>query len=364
MPKAKQQRYFTVTATMPNGKRKYYRGRTLQEAEEKRHKDALELRLGVRVDDDTLFRDITHIWLGTKVDSGLHVKSLDTLTGMVNRYILPVLGDMKVREIQPYHIRTVLHKISHLSKGTQAKVLQYTRNILDIAVENSLIVRNPCLKTIKPGGARTKEVKPLTDEQCETLLKAVKNTRAWLFVMVLLYAGLRKGEALGLTWRDIDFGLNTLSVHRSIVYPVGNNKGEINKDCKTESSHRTIPMVSVLRTALYQAKKESNSVYVFSMDDGSFLSKSSYESMWGLIEARSIFSKTKRSYVKRTIDFPVHPHQLRHTCATRWIRSGMDPRQVMYLMGHSTMKMTMEIYAHYEEEIRRTEAIEYMEKMV
>ncbi len=86
---------------------------------------------------------------------------------------------------------------------------------------------------------------------------------------------------------------------------------------------------------------------MFSMQDGSFLSKTSLRRMWDVIGRRTVGSETKRSLVDRVLDFKVHPHQLRHTCITRWIESGMDLKEVQYLAGHATADITMNIYAHY-----------------
>lgn len=356
--------YYTVTATLPNGKRKYYRGKTRKEAEEKRDRDRMALGLGVRIDDKTRFRDFAETWFMLRKDLGLHQKSIDTIRITLDAYILPNIGNLVVKDIKPYDIRVLMHRVSQYSRSVQLKTIQYTRSILCLAVENSLLASNPALPSIKAGGRKPEEVEVLTDEQCRRLLEVTKGTRVWLFLMVLRYAGLRRGEALGLMWSDIDFDKGTLSVRRSLVWPVGNLAGEINPDCKTAASIRTIPMVSVLSAALREAKSKSRSVYVFSMKDGKFLSEGSFRSMWKLIETRSRPAGKNYKSIDRGIDFRVHSHQLRHTCATAWIRSGMDPKQVMYLMGHSSLDMTLEIYSHYEEELRREEAKERMEKAI
>lgn len=151
-------------------------------------------------------------------------------------------------------------------------------------------------------------------------------------------------------WKDINWEEGTVHICRSVVYPEEKRKGMLNPGGKTVNAERTIPMIPLVQNVLMSEKRKSKSLYVFSMSDGAFLSDSSFRRMWELI-----YSK------KRGIDFKVHPHQLRHTCATEWIASGMDPKTVQYLLGHASIDVTMEIYAHYQDETRRYETARKME---
>ena len=214
-------------------------------------------------------------------------------------------------------------------------------------MDNDLILKSPVPFSIKASGAKTEEVEALTDEQCAALLNAVRGTRAYLFIELLLYTGLRRGEALGLMWKDINFKDAELKVCRSIVYTEDHPEGEINSALKTANARRVIPIVPWLLEDLKDAKAKSNALYVFSMQDGSFLSKTSLRRMWDIIDRRTVGSETKRSLVDRVLDFKVHPHLLRHTCITRWIENGMDMKEAQYMAGHATADITMNIYAHY-----------------
>ena len=93
------------------------------------------------------------------------------------------------------------------------KVLGVMRMGFDCAVENGLIFRSPCAK-IKAGGVPTEEKVPLTPEQCAALEDATKGTRAYLFVLIGLYTGLRREEICGLRWSDLD--LNAAAPHLTV----------------------------------------------------------------------------------------------------------------------------------------------------
>lgn len=338
---------YTVTLTLPDGTRKYYRAATKKEAEAKRDKDKALLNGGVNIADESTFQEVAELWFVLLKEDKLHSKSKEIVTGILARHVYPVIGQKKVRDIKPADILLLMKSVSGSSNSLQRKVLQYTKAICSFAADNALIPKSPVLSSIKAGGAETEEVEALTDDQCAMLLDAVKDTRAYLFVELLLYTGLRRGEALGLMWQDINFDKAELSVCRSIVYTDGNQTGEINNDLKTSNARRVVPIVPWLLEDLKAAKAESNALYVFAMNDGRYLSKSSFRKLWEIVENRTTATQTKRSRLKRTLDFTVHPHQLRHTCVTRWIENGLDLKEVQYLAGHATADITMNIYAHY-----------------
>ncbi len=348
---AKKNGPYTATLTLPDGRRKYYRGNTKKEAQEKRDKDAEHMGQGVDVKANPYFRDVAQMWFDLTKDSpDLHIRSKETLIGTLNRYVYPALGNKRIRDIKPTDILMMMKGISCMSNSTQKIVLQATKSICAFAVDNELISKSPVLSTVKAGGTAPEEVTPLTDDQCTKLLDALQDTRAYLFVKLLLYTGLRKGEALGLMWKDIDFKSATLHVERSVVYTQTNKNGEINTELKTSAARRTIPIAPDLLADLQTSMKSSKSLYVFAMKNGKFLSESSFRRMWDLISYRNVGTKGDTTRLPRTINFDVHPHQLRHTCVTRWIEGGLSVKEVQYLAGHATPDVTMRIYSHYRKE--------------
>lgn len=336
---------YTVTLTLPDGRRKYYRGETKKEAEAKRDKDRLLMGSGVNIADGSTFQQVAESWYTLAKEDQLKTKSREVVTTTLTRYVYPMLGSKKIRDIKPADIFALMKSVSGYSNSLQKKVLQYTKSVFTFAMDNDLILKSPVISTIKAGGDKPEEEQALTDAQCTTLLDAVRGTRAYLFVELLLYTGLRRGEALGLMWSDIDFQKAELHVSRSIVFTNDNQTGEINPDLKTSNARRDIPIVPKLLEDLRAAKAESKSLYVFSKADGGFMSQSSLDSLWNIVRRRTTAAKSGR--VVRSLDFTVHPHQLRHTCITRWLENGMDLKEVQYLAGHSSADITMNIYAHY-----------------
>lgn len=349
---------YTVTLTLPDGTRKYFRGKTKKEAEKKRTEMRIKIGMGVDVSCAVTVEEFAETWFKLYKKDKLHKRSEESIQFILAHYILPILGQMKVADVKPIHIQQLMDSVKDYSNSTQKKVLQYTRAIFSVAVENGMIVRTPVGESIKAGGAKPKEKKPLTREQTDALLKAVAGTRAYPLIVVLLYGGLRIGEALGLMWSDIDFDEGTISVNRSIVYPPSNRSGEINTDLKTENAHRKIPLPEEAMAVLRAEKADSKSLWVFAKQDGNFHTYDSFRSLWFIVETRQISKRRgpgKRELVERTLDFDVHPHLLRHTCVTRWFEQGLDLKEIQRMAGHSTLELTLNIYTHYNEEERFAE---------
>lgn len=285
----------------------------------------------------------------------------------INNYICPCIGQLLVCNVKPDDIKGVMTFCAGRSKSLQQKIVTALKRIFDSAEENGLTERSPC-RNLKPGGAPAKEKIPLTDAQAATLIDVVKDTRAYLFVMIGLYAGLRREEIAGLMWDSVHLNEDTpyLEVKRAVRW-IKNNKPELTDELKSQKSRRRIPLAAPLRAALQDAKKTAKSVFVVPDTKGNVMSYTSFVRLWGVIGSRStgmvervidgekklvekkLGDKVARHNIYITIDFPVTPHQLRHTFITNLILSGANIKTVQYLAGHATIKMTLEIYTHLME---------------
>jgi integrase len=188
--------------------------------------------------------------------------------------------------------------------------------------------------------------------------------------MLGLYAGLRREEILALQWDCVDLDGKTPMIRVRRSWYVAHNRPVITEELKTKAARRDVPIPPQLVECLKEVKSASTSNFVIAnRTDGGALSGTQWRILWDYITVRSTKERHYYRYVngqkiKRTvtpvlgeaaphnstvvytIDFPVTPHQLRHTYITNLIRAGVDPKTVQYLAGHENSKITMDIYAH------------------
>lgn len=360
----KTKRRYGTHITTPTGDRVYISGRTKAERAEKVARTKLEIGAGVDVGNDILFRTYAMTWFNAYKKPKLRSNSLGTLESNLQNHVLPFFGDMRVKDIKPLHVQLFLGSISHLSRSGQSKCFQIFTAIMRTAADNGLIYKSPVTKDDQVGGAITQEAQPLTRDQARQLLNAVCGTRAYTFCYLALSTGLRRGEILGLMWSDIDFDAGRLTVQHNKTFPPNGNDAPVTTLLKTEAASRVIPLSPELLTYLRTEKAASTSPYVLSMANGQSLSKSSFRKLWSIVEARTVsetrplgtpVSGSKSGSFTVSLDFECHPHLLRHTCITQWVEAGVDFKAVQYLAGHSTLEMTLRVYAHYRRQSREAE---------
>ena len=283
--------------------------------------------------------------------------------------IIAELGDKRMGEVSLDDIQLALVPVSKKSASVYKSVVILYKSIFRAAMESRIIDHNPTIYlTTKGGGVPQEERQALTDEQVERLLDAIRDLPPYVFVMIGLYAGLRREEILALQWDSVYLDTDTpyLTVRRA--WHTEHNRPVISDELKTKAAERNIPLPVCLAECLKAAKETSTSEYVVSNRDGEPLSYTQFKRLWQYIVTRTVKERSYYRYedgkrVKHTVtpvlgekaahngkvvyslDFEVTPHQLRHTYITNLIHASVDPKTVQYLAGHESSKITMDIYA-------------------
>ena len=301
----------------------------------------------------------------------VHVRTttLTDYTSKVRRHIIAELGDKRMGEVSLDDIQLALVSVSKKSASVYKSVVILYKSIFRAAKESRIIDNNPTIYlTTKGGGVPQKDKAALTDEQVERLLDAVEGLPTYVFVMLGLYAGLRREEILALKWDSVylDGNFPSLTVRRA--WHTENNRPVILEELKTKAAERNIPLPTCLAECLKETKENSTSEYVVPNRDGDPLSYTQFKRLWQYVVTRTVKERSYYRYedgkrVKHTVtpvlgekaahngnvvyslDFEVTPHQLRHTYITNLIHSSVDPKTVQYLAGHESSKITMDIYA-------------------
>lgn len=339
----KDYQYFTKAVQMPDGKRKYFRARTQEELDEKVLKAQILIRSGVDICSEETFGHFSQMWYDLYKKPYLRENSLNSIKYVLNQYILPCIGGCRLRDINPMQIQAIMAGLSGKSNSLQSKVLMNLRSIFNVAVENGLIAKSPVSVTLKPAGKATEEKETLTADECRTLLDRVTNTRARTFLLIGLHTGMRRGEILGLQWKDVDFKKKAIHVRHNAVVKEGETT--VSENMKTDAAKRNLPLSEELEAWLSERKKTSHSQYVIAMENHKPLTKSAYRSMWKLIE-------------RELPGTHITAHLLRHTYITRLFEAGLDIKETQYLAGHSSPGVTLKVYTHYERRSREAKTAE------
>lgn len=315
--------YFTKALQMPDGTRKYIRAKTREELNEKILQAQILVKSGVDICNEETLGHFAQMWFDIYKKPYLREKSLDTIKYVLNHQILPVLGNYRLRDISPMQIQALMAGLSGKSNSLQSKVLIHLRSIFTVAIENGLVAKSPVSSTL--------------------LLNRVKDIRARTFLLIALHTGMRRGEIIGLLWKDIDFEEKVIHVcHNAIIKE---KVTTISGDLKTKAGRRDIPLSEELERWLLEQKSRTCSEYVFTMKDLRPMTQSSYKSMWRHIE-------------KELPDNHISAHILRHTYITRMFEAGLDIKEIQYLAGHSTVDMTLRLYTHYDQQSRKSKTAE------
>lgn len=281
----------------------------------------------------------------------------------INRHICPIIGSLHMLDVTPGDIADVMLACADLSRSSQDKIVCALKKIFAAGEKAGVVRANPCVD-LRAGGKRAAEKEALTRQQMRTLEDAVAGTRIYPFVMIGLYAGLRREEILGLEWDcvHLDGAAPYISVRRALRWV--HNQPVVSDELKSAAARRDVPIPPMLVGCLADQQRTATGDYVISSSDGQPWSMTAYRNAWRYITRRQtgtakrtehgetvlrekkLGETVRNSKVQITIDFDVTPHILRHTYITNLILSGANVKVVQYLAGHSKVETTLNIYTH------------------
>lgn len=265
-------------------------------------------------------------------------------------------------------IQEIILKLSEsYSKSVLREVKSTARQIFQLAVDNRVIDYNPADSVKIPNKPTDpkNERRALTEEEQAWILNTPH--RAQTAAMIMLYAGLRKGEVAPLQWTDIDLIAGTISVNKSMSRR-GNN-WELKRGAKTKAGVRTVYIPSILTD--YLRTLDRSGFLVCPDSTGKMLSLSGFDKMWEsylaelnfqygdfsscMVTGRNgkleKFVKPKSRFAPVKIPFVIPnitPHWLRHTFITNMYLAGIDILTAKEQAGHADINTTMEIYTHLD----------------
>lgn len=241
------------------------------------------------------------------------------------------------------------------------------RPAFQMAVDDDLLVKNPFefqLNTVVVNDSVTREA--ITRQQERDFLEFVKNDKHFCKyydgIYILFKTGLRISEFVGLTKKNLDFENNRIIVDHQLQRT--RDMKYIIEDTKTESGERMVPMTPEVKEAFQRILANRKSPKVEPMVDGYsgflFLDKNGRPMV--ALHWEKYFQHIREKYNKiYRVQMPeVTPHVCRHTFCSNMAKSGMNPKTLQYIMGHSDISVTLNTYTH----LNYDDAEEEMQKIV
>lgn len=343
-----------------DGKRKYKTvyGATQKEADAKAQDIKVRMGLGINIlTENTPFKDYRELWLSNKKHS-VGDSYYNVCVGYSNT--LSVFDNYEVRNLKEHHIQTLINNLAiknpHTGKPTAKKTLASITSavfhILQIAVKQGAIAKNPAEDIIIPGKAPETKRKALTDEQ----IKWIEETphRAQTAAMIMLYSGIRRGELLALTWNDINLIEKTITINKAVEMIKG--KSQIKHRTKTDAGMRVVYIPQKLVDYI-SGIDDKESILVVPNTEGNLMSEGGWRKMWSsyildLNIKYGVRTKTISKFAPRhknpMIIQRFTGHQLRHTFATMLYMAGVDLLTAKEQLGHADINTTLSIYTHLD----------------
>lgn len=275
-----------------------------------------------------------------KYKMNLSITTYKVYKRICKKYIIPLLGDIKLCDIKPIHVQDYVDDLLDLLTPQTIKV---HLNVLNLALKRAyrlkLIKENPVQFVEVPKNRKYKN-EVYDTEDMQKLLEKCQGTSMELPIVLASGLGLRISEILGLTWNNVDFNDFTITIDKITV----RNDGKvILKDPKTESSIRTISVPKEIILMLKQLKKDRLAAKL--KGEKSHRELIFYDKNLNPI-APDVISKKFRLFLKENGLKHIRFHDLRHSHVTLLIDAKVPIKVISERVGHSNINTTLNIYSH------------------
>lgn len=335
---------YWVSSVSINGRRVVSYSKTKKEAQQKLNDALRQHQLGqLTAPSKMTVNDLTEQWLAN-VEGDLKPTALLSYRQICRLYIEPTVGHVKLHQLKPANVVSAIAtwRKRNVASGTVLNAYRCLHRALECGVRWGLLAHNPC-DSVEAPRVKRKEATIWTEEQAKTFLDATREDRYYPLWLFLIGTGCRIGEALALTWDDVDLVNATVSVRRSVAL-VGQRW--VVQQPKTKASVRTVLLPSFVVGALRTWHKRQLEERLQAGPNWQDERRAVFLTSVGTIPLLSNLWRALQAACKKAGVPSCRVHDLRHLSATMLIASGLDPKSVQARLGHATINMTMNLYAH------------------
>lgn len=305
------------------------------------------------------FEDFARQWFEEYADRCLKAQTVRGYHYLEPR-IYKAIGHLRLDKITPRHIQKFINELSEekrndalgekgrkLSPKTVKLHLSLVSTIYDYAIKMQMVQSNPC-KNVQLPSPEKKERDIYTLEEAQHILELFEqeeenNFKYVVFFMIALYTGFRRGELLGLEWKDINWDSNIITISRTSAWT--KEKGTYTDTPKTEASMRSLQIPNELAEIIkkYKAWQED---YKASIGD-QWIENDRLFTQWNgkPMNATAPYNFLQAFCKRHDLRF-CSIHSFRHLNAALLITNGVDLKTVQTCLGHSEASTTMSVYLH------------------
>lgn len=298
---------------------------------------------------DVLLGEFVTEWYDTYKKHRVSASTQANYRTAINVHIFPALALRQMRALTANDLQAFMNGLAGYSKTIIGDVYSIIRNVFSLACAQGVIDRDPAAALKKPQAAVPEERRALTEAETKVVLQLIASHPDGILIALLYYTGIRRGEALGLQWSDVDFAKKVLNIRRDIDFETG-AVGTL----KTAAAARDVPIPDELLALLQKRREIGNGFLIRAPRTKLFWTKATYERHWAKIR-EDIYAadKTVEHDEKGSI---LTPHYFRHNYATLLFEADVDMLTAQTWLGHSDPKTTQQIYTHLREKVQKKNA--------
>ncbi|HKP53208.1 MAG TPA: site-specific integrase [Chloroflexia bacterium] len=292
-------------------------------------------------------------WLADVARPTLRASTYATYENHVHKHLVPTLGRTPLQQLGPQQIQSLINQKlkTGLAPRTVADIHAVLRTALAQALKWGLVARNVATLVDRPRISQH-QISFMTPEQARSFLQAIHGDRLQGLYTIAISLGLRRGEALGLRWEDVDFERGTITVKRGLQR-IGGKLSTV--ELKTRASYRSINLPSVtlgalrahrirqLEERLLAGSRWQDTGHVFTTTIGTPIEPRNYK--------RSFDMALKHAGLDH-----MRIHDMRHTAASLLLAQDVSPKMISEILGHARVGITLDIYSHLYAPMRQDAA--------
>lgn len=319
-------------------------------------------------------------WMGTFAKSGRKATTCTNYKSYYNTYIKNTIGKKQIAKITKADCQRIINEMVQDGKkhSTMSNLKSCLNIVFECAMDDDIIIKNPA-KNLKVPQTESKKRTAIEQQQIELFMEYVKAEPRFKYsypaFVVLFNTGLRIGEMAALTWDDVNFKDNTITINKTVnryrkadygfTMAVGSPK--------SKTSIRTIVFNNFVKTVLLRQKMQSlqKMPIIPKVDDyGSILEQvkgfvflNSVGNVWSEPTFRKLIQRIIKQYNieaekngKETLE-NFCPHQSRHTYTSLAYAAGLDMKAVSHMLGHSNESITLSVYTHLDQQAKKEQEI-------